>query len=122
MGGSFRIEVQKNNLPQLPARTRRKLADALREIGAQVESRAKELVPVDTGELRDSIRAEGGLWRGAGDSRPAEVEVVATAPHATFIELGTVKAPAQPFLAPAVESVRGEFQDAIARAVEEGAR
>lgn len=53
--------------------------------------------PVDTGELRDSVFAEM-----QGDS----LIVGAEAGHAAEVELGTSKAPAQPFIRPAVLTQR----------------
>jgi len=51
---------------------------------------AKRIVPVQTGALRDSID---------GRVTPAGVEVFASAPHARFVEEGTSKQAAQPFMA-----------------------
>lgn len=59
---------------------------------------AEQLAPVDTGALRESIRVEEG-------SRPASYEIVAGMPYAIFVELGTQKAPAQPFLTPALHRI-----------------
>ena len=52
---------------------------------------ATELVPVDTGRLRSSIRIE-------------DDSVVAETPYAGFVENGTVYMNAQPYLGPAVEA------------------
>ena len=60
---------------------------------------AEQLAPFETGELRDSIHVEEG-------DRPGSYRVVASAPHAAFVEFGTHKMPAQPFLNPAAQRVR----------------
>jgi HK97 gp10 family phage protein len=85
------------------------LKDAAGEVAAVVVAeRAVELVPVDTGELRGSIshRRMGDGWA-----------VVASAPHASYVEYGTSKMAAQPYLRPAAEGVDGESiaQAALAR-------
>jgi HK97 gp10 family phage protein len=85
------------------------LKDAAGELAAAaVAERAVELVPVDTGELRGSIshRREGEGWA-----------VVASAPHASYVEYGTSKMAAQPYLQPAAQGVDGESiaQAALAR-------
>jgi HK97 gp10 family phage protein len=75
---------------------------------------ASQLAPVDTGALRASIRVEG--TEGSRRRR-----VVAGAPHARFVEYGTVTNPAQPFMTPAAEAidvrreVRNEVQALIRR-------
>lgn len=59
---------------------------------------AERLVPVDTGELRNSIHTEGN-------------QIVADAEHAIYVELGTRHMDAQPYLAPALyrkRNLRGE--------------
>jgi HK97 gp10 family phage protein len=65
----------------------------------RVESGAKRLCPVDTGRLRSSIthaveQDEQGLVGRIG----TDVD------YAPFVELGTSRAPAQPFLRPALGS------------------
>ena len=85
------------------------LADAAGELAAAaIAERAVEFVPVDTGELRGSISQQK---RGEGWA------VVASAPHAAYVEYGTSKMAAQPYLRPAARSVDGEAiaQAALAR-------
>jgi HK97 gp10 family phage protein len=56
------------------------------------EAQAKALVPVRTGDLRDSIHIEGsGL----------EQEVIADSDHAVYQEFGTSRHGPQPFMYPA---------------------
>lgn len=60
---------------------------------------AIRLAPVDTGELRQSIRGRQinrYTWR-----------VTAHAPHALYVELGTQNGRAQPYLRPALRKVLG---------------
>lgn len=77
-----------------------------------IESGAKRLAPVDTGNLRSSIKGKvaGGGYEG---------EVTATAEHAPYVEFGTSKMPAQPFLLPAGEEETPVFNAALRRAVME---
>ena len=67
------------------------------ETAAQI---AWESVPVDTGELKNSISsastAEGAVMQAA-------------APHAPMVEYGTSKMPPQPFMLPAALAVREQF-------------
>lgn len=67
----------------------------------EIANRARDLAPVETGTLRDSIEV--------AQIGPLEWEVQVTAPYATFVEYGSTHQPAHPFLTPAAEAVRGEF-------------
>lgn len=77
-----------------------------------VEGQAKALVPVDTGNLRNSITHE---------VKENEARVGTVTEYAIFQELGTVKMAAQPFLNPALEQNKGNIQkifvDALSKAV-----
>ena len=75
-----------NVLPEI----QREASRVVPRIAEKIAGRAKEIVVVDSGELRDSIEA-------TADS------VKATADHASAVELGTAKRAAQPFMRPAIE-------------------
>lgn len=77
------------------------LAKDLQRRAISVERTAKRLCPVDTGRLRSSITNElasdrGGLYADVGTN----VE------YGVYVELGTSRAAAQPFLRPAIEAAR----------------
>lgn len=82
---------------QVKAATDKVLAEHAHEV-AQL---AKELAPVKTGKLRDSIQVvkDGDLY----------YKVEATAPYAADMELGTANMEAEPFLFPASEQLRNEL-------------
>ena len=61
---------------------------------------ARSLVPVDSGELRESIRA-GRQGKGAA--------VIAAAPHAAMVEYGTSRMAPQPYLVPAARQEEEAF-------------
>lgn len=69
---------------------------------------ARELAPVDTGRLRESIR-----YAAAGES----ASVTTDCPYAAAVEFGTSKAAAQPFMAPAAAGQRAEFLREMKNAV-----
>lgn len=60
----------------------------------QIAELARQLAPYETGELRESIHVE--------PASEGVVRVVADAPYAAYVEFGTRKMAAQPFLTPAV--------------------
>lgn len=73
---------------------------AVAEEVESVRQDARATAPADTGELRAGI---------VGSARGPRGEVRSTARHATFVEHGTYKDPAQPYMAPAAERSRRRF-------------
>ena len=65
----------------------------------KTENMAKNVVPVDTGRLRDSITTD------LSNLKNNEGEVGTTVPYALYVELGTVKMGAQPYLFPTAYKV-----------------
>ena len=76
------------------------IARGLESIGDAAEGYARALVPVDTGRLRDSI---------AHEVEDGTVYLSADTEYAPFVELGTRRAAAKPFLIPAMEGHRSEW-------------
>lgn len=67
-------------------------------------NRAKELCPVDTGALRSSLGFEQGR-----DSRSVFVDIYARREYAPYVEFGTSRAHAQPYLRPALAEAARDF-------------
>lgn len=88
------VEIREDNARQIAEAIDNALAKALEEIGLTAEGYAKKLCPVDTGRLRNSITHV---------TRPSEkaVYVGTNVEYAQYVELGTSRAKAQPFLVPA---------------------
>lgn len=80
-------------LPAIASAAPGVVSRALAAMAFKVESRAKQIAPIDTGNLRASIGASGaGLrWR-----------VTAAAEYSLYVELGTRRMSAQPYLVPAL--------------------
>lgn len=94
-------------LPEMEAAIAAKVAElhagAIEAVAAEVAlvgSDVEDAVPVDTGELKDSVQRESGGLEGS---------VKATARHAKFVEFGTYKDPAQPYMGPAADKARRRF-------------
>jgi HK97 gp10 family phage protein len=75
----------------------------LRNVAQQIVGEAVPLAPVRTGFLQSSIDIHG---EGTG-----YVEVGASAEYAGFVEFGTSRMVARPFLRPVVEEKSREFPD-----------
>lgn len=107
---------------------------ALEECGLAAEGYAKRLCAVDTGLLRNSITyavdgrgpATGAYSDNSGEqhgsysgSAPAEsgnnrsVYIGTNVEYAPYVEMGTSRAPAQPFIQPAVESHGNEYKQIL---------
>ena len=88
-------------------------------IGGAIASQAKLLAPVDHGQLRNSISVstlketkllnnKSGEFAEALDTqglKENEAYVGSNTDHTIFMEYGTVKTPAQPFLRPSAELI-----------------
>lgn len=75
---------------------------ALEKIGMVGEAYAKEECPVDTGTLRDSI----------SHAVDDNTTIIGTnVEYAPYVELGTSKMDAQPYLRPAVENHIKEYKE-----------
>lgn len=84
--------------------TTRKAGQVIRKSAHDIEARGKSLAPVDTGNLRNSITTTvNGL----------SAEVGPTAAYAPFLEGGTRKMAARPFMGPAADQVEPAFMSAM---------
>ncbi len=72
---------------------------------------AKEICPVDTGTLRDSISVS------VGDNR---AEISANTDYASYVEFGTTKMAPQPYLVPSLLGGSDEIVSAMAQVITEG--
>lgn len=84
---------------------------AMRLAAEAIEAGAKSRVPVDSGDLRDSIHVvkqdEGSYSVIAGDSKVF---------YGHLVESGTTKTPPRPFLIPAAEAERDNIDSLVRRA------
>lgn len=82
-----------SRIPIIAATAPAVVSRALAAAAFKVQARAQQTAPYDTGHLRASIAASGGglRWR-----------VSAAAAYALYVELGTRKMSAQPYLVPAL--------------------
>lgn len=79
-------------------------ARALERIGLAAEGYAKDLCPVDTGNLRNSITH-------TSDGKAAYIGTAVS--YGKFVELGTRKMAAQPYLKPAAANHTGTYANIV---------
>jgi HK97 gp10 family phage protein len=84
------------------------VARALEKMGLVAERYAKEYAPVDTGRLRNSITHEAAPDEGA-------VYIGTNVEYAPYVELGTSRQTAQPYLRPAATDHVDEYTDIVKR-------
>ena len=88
--------------PEIRGAVKAAKARALEIIGGKGETYAKMLCPVDTGRLRNSITHV---------QEDESTEIIGTnVEYAPYVDLGTVKQRAQPFLRPAAANHVAEYQ------------
>jgi len=98
-----------SNLPAMKKAIEKQQIDILKAIGLFIDGEAVLRVPVDTGNLRSSITHKVN----AGNK---SVVLGTPVEYAIFVEKGTGKSVAQPFLTPAVEDNINKIKG-IAKAV-----
>ena len=108
-----KIELLVNTagLDAITAHMRERLVSVVGIAAGQVETRAKQLVPVDTGATKNSIQqypSDGGLVVAIGPSTS----------YAPYLEFGTRFMSARPYMTPALESVRFQFLEAVRQVME----
>ena len=104
------ITIQ-NNKQEILNRLPDVVEAALEAIGLTAEGYAKELCPVDTGRLRNSISHAV-----EGDA----VYIGTNVEYAPYVELGTSKMRARPFLGPAAENHGQEYKELFEAAMKNG--
>lgn len=121
--------IVKNNRKLVEKGLEEAVAAALEEIGLKAETYASMKAPVDTGLLRNSIthalsgkgadkttyQADRGDATGtysgvAPDDGEDAVYIGTNVEYAAYVELGTSRSPAQPFIKPAIEDHRDEYK------------
>jgi HK97 gp10 family phage protein len=98
------LEIREDNVDLAKSEIRAAFARALERIGMQAEGYAQDLCPVDTGNLRNSIT----------HTADAEAAYIGTnVEYAPYVELGTRRAAAQPFLKPAATDHAGTYANIV---------
>lgn len=83
---------------------------ALRKTALDIEADAKQLAPVDTGNLRNSISSS---FAGDGRNGAMAAEVGPTAEYGIYQEFGTSTQPGTPFLGPAYDRRVPTYMDVL---------
>ena len=87
------------------------LRNGLEAIGMTAETHAKKECPVDTGRLRNSIT-------NAVETNEKAVYIGTNVEYAPYVELGTSRQKAQPFLKPAATQHTAEYERILKAALD----
>lgn len=107
------MTVNEDNTEEVSQGIQRAIDRALEEIGLAAEGYAKRACPVDTGNLRNSITH---AVEGSEDA----VYVGTNVEYAPYVEMGTRRTAAQPFLRPAATEHGSTYRAILKRNLEEG--
>lgn len=108
------------NIARSAADTGKLVQTVVRKTARDIAADAKSIAPVDTGNLRGSI-GHSDLRTIGSTSGSAEAEIGPTANYGVYVELGTSRMAAQPFMGPALDRRAGPFEQALAIIAERAA-
>ena len=114
MANQIKFRIKLNNIETITRPMRQEIAIAVEETGAAIVDTAQSTVAVRTGFLRDSIGLKIERKGNAAFGRITAI-IQVTAIYAKFVEFGTRKMAAQPFLYPAVQMHIQEFLTKLRR-------
>ena len=106
-GLNVTIVVISNKFPACPGIMKQAIAQAFGTLGPQLLDQMQERTPVDTGALRDSETMSASA---------TELRLTAGTDHCVYVEFGTRKMAAQPYMRPTIEGAAGQVAGAISSA------
>ena len=103
LGGPAALAAE---LSREAAQMQQKASQAVAKAAFDTQARARASAPVDTGNLRNSITV---------DAQGTRARVGAEADYAIYVEMGTSRMAAQPFMNPAADAVEPSFLEAMSQ-------
>ena len=107
MADSIELRILSDAIPALLEQVPELVMQIVEKAASDIVNQAQQAAPVDTGALRASIGMEM--------TGPAEATVSVGVNYGAYVEYGTVKMAAQPYLTPAVEANRDPFNQAFSQ-------
>lgn len=99
------VEIRYNHFPRIANALGREAREIVQKTAFEIEAGAKQIVPVDTGALKNSIQTE--------PEGNAAMVVYTNQEYAAFVEHGTGRQASQPYMTPAAEQARPGFMAAF---------
>ncbi len=101
----YKVTLDTDKLDEIAGKLQLSLDEVMLGAAYEIEAQAKQIAPYRTGALKNSIATE----------RVNENKIIArVGPHveyAAYVEFGTSRMAAQPYLKPAAESVAQKYSD-----------
>ena len=107
----FRVVVKKNRIRAVARSARKPARAAVHAAALAIEAHAKTIVPVRTGKLKNSIKT----WR----EGPGLYAVGTHVEYAPYVEFGTRRMAARPYLRPAADIVSARLQELVQQAFQD---
>lgn len=101
---SVTIDIKGNIIDLISSKLHKAVAEIIKETAEEIRGGAVQLVPVDTGALRDSIRIEP-----VNDLHTTVIEGNEQTYYGAYVEFGTSRQVAQPHFTPACEAAERYF-------------
>lgn len=109
MAKKVEFEITVDNIDLVKNATTEAIRTAFEAVGMQAEGYAKMLCPVDTGNLRNSIT----------HTTEDDAAIIATnVEYASYVEMGTSRQAAQPYMRPAIENNIREYEEIFTEQLE----
>ena len=105
----LRFVVRTNEFPRIARELEPRVERLVAKAAHDIEAGAKRRAPVDTGHLKNSIRA--------AKVGPMHWVLMVAADYAVYVENGTRFMAAQPFIGPAIDETMPKFMAAMSRVV-----
>lgn len=105
-----KIEVTNSHVDDVLGMLQTKRHKVLEEWGLTAEAYASDYCPVDTGRLRASI---------SHDTDDDTMYLGTNVEYAPYVEMGTSRMDAQPYLRPAIENHLGEYKEIMNEVMQE---
>lgn len=101
------FQIKNDRTKEVTAQLEKAIEIAMEAVGMEAEGDVKEITPVDTGNLRNSITHQY--------SKKEQAEYIGTAvEYAPYVELGTSRMTAQPYLKPALTNNLEKYKGILA--------
>jgi HK97 gp10 family phage protein len=109
---SVTVKVTFDRFPEIAAAMPEKASAVVRKAAFDIEGQAKNRAPVDTGALKNSISTEF-------EDNGLTGIVAPTVEYGIYVEFGTKRMSAQPYMIPAAEAVAPAFIGAMKQMLQE---
>ena len=109
------FSITKNNAPKTISELNQAIQRGMTAVGLQAERYVKEITPVGTPESTHKKGYRGGTLRNSITHEVGKdsVTIGTSVEYAIYVEMGTIKMRAQPYLRPGIEDHMSEYVEIL---------